>query len=212
MGQNTQGVGYDFGQMGSMYVNGTDTFHPPKGMVIVAITSLEVDTDFADNVGLVSDLVTDLSGTAQKAWMGTAAAAHATGNHEDADAHNDNGSNAAGVITIDAASALIKPGMIVEHETMCPRSLTDPYIVKSVDGVSITLTKKLANKATYAVAANYATGSTAQKAQFYWERTQGFGGIIAAAAAPQIPVGVTIYGRWTSGKLADGSIIAYFGI
>ena len=212
MGQNSQGVAYDFGQMGSMYVGGTNAFYPPKGMVIVAITSLDSNTDFADTVGLVSDLDTDLSGTAQKAWMGTAGAAHATANHEDADAHNDDGGNATGVITLDAASTLIKPGMIVEHSTMCPRSLTDPYVVKSVDGTSVTLTKKLASNATYPVAANYASGSSAQKAQFYWPRTQGYGGEVVAAAGPQIPSGATIYGRWTSGKLADGSIIAYFGI
>tara|TARA_Y100001938_G_C8044912_1_gene408282 strand:+ start:56 stop:697 length:642 start_codon:yes stop_codon:yes gene_type:complete len=213
MGINSQSVSYDFGQMGSMLVTGTAAFYPPKDMVIVAITSLDSNTDFDDTAGLVSDLVTDISGTAHSAWIGTEAnVAHKDANHEDADAHNDNGGNATGVITLDAASALIKPGMIVEHATMCPRSLTDPYVVKSVDGTSVTLTKKLASNATYAVAANYASGSSAQKAQFYWPRTQGFGGIRMQASAPQIPSGVTIYGRWTAGKLAAGSIIAYFGI
>ena len=118
---------------------------------------------------------------------------------------NDNGSNDPFVITLASATLKVKAGMIVEHATMCPRSLTDPYIVKSADGASITLDKL--------VAANYATGSTAQKAQFYDPHGQGYGGKILDNSNA-FPKGVTIYGRWTSVEIGNGktgSLIAYFG-
>ena len=218
MGSKSDVVDYGFGQMGSAFTDTANApIYPPKGMVIVAITFLDntqLELLGTNAGGLTSDLVTDVGGTSQSQWIGTDVAAHDLGNHEDADAHNDNGSNATGVITIDAASSLIKPGMIVEHTTMCPRSLSDPYIVKSVDGTSVTLTKKSLNGSVAAVAANYATGSSAQKAQFYDPNGQGYGGKIVDNSNT-FPKGVTIYGRWTSVEIGNGktgSLIAYFGV
>ena len=217
MGQNSTEVAYGFGQMGNAFTDTANApIYPPKGMVIVAITFL-ADTQLevlgTNAGGLTSDLKIDAGGTAQSHWIGTDVAAHDLGNHEDADAHNDNGSNATGVITIDAASDLIKAGMIVEHETMCPRSLTNPYIVKSVSGTSVTLAKQNNPRTVAAVAANYATGSSAQKAQFYDPNGQGYGGKILDNTNT-FPAGVTIYGRWTSVEIGDGktgALITYFG-
>ena len=217
MGINSQEVSYGFGQMGSAFTDTADApIYPPKGMVIVAITFL-ADTQLevlgTNAGGLTSDLKTDVGGTAQSHWIGTDVAAHDLANHEDADAHNDNGSNDTGVITVNAASALIKPGMIVEHATMCPRSLTNPYIVKSVSGTSVTLAKQQSSRTTAAVAANYATGSSAQKAQFYDPNGQGFGGKIVDNSNT-FPAGVTIYGRWTGVEIGTGktgALITYFG-
>ena len=218
MGQNSTEVTYGFGQFGSAFTDTADApIYPPKGMAIVAITFLAdtlLEVLGTNAGGLTSELFTDSGGTAQSMYIGTDVAAHDLGNHEDADAHNDNGSNDTGVITLAAASALVKPGMIVEHATMCPRSLTDPYIVKSVSSTSVTLAKQSQPTATAAVAANYATGSTAQKAQFYaTDGGQGYGGKIMDNANT-FPKGVTIYGRWTGVEIGTGktgALIAYFG-
>ena len=218
MGQNSTEVAYGFGQFGSAYTDTANTpILPPKGMVIVAITFLEktnLEILSTNAGGLTSEVITDSGGTSQSMYIGTDVAAHDLGNHEDADAHNDNGSNATGVITLAAASGKIKPGMVVEHTTMCPRSLTDPYIVKSVSGADITLAKQSQPTQVAAVAANYATGSTAQKAQFYaTDGGQGYGGKVLDNTNT-FPQGVTIYGRWTSVEIGDsktGSLIAYFG-
>ena len=211
MGINSQGTAYDFGQMGSMLVTGTNAFYPPKNMVIVAITSLHSDTDFNGTNGLISELDED----GNSPWLTTDADAHGTGVSAAQNAHNDAGggagTNPTGVITLAGADANIKVGMIVEQATMCPRSLTNPYIVKSISSTTLTVAKKLSRNSTTAVAGNLASGSAA--AIHFFENTggQGFGGIQATAANMQIPAGATIYGRWTGGKLADGKIIAYFG-
>tara|TARA_Y100001938_G_scaffold147909_1_gene230242 strand:- start:1825 stop:2454 length:630 start_codon:yes stop_codon:yes gene_type:complete len=208
MGMNSQGVAYDFGQLGSMFVNGTDAFYPPKEMVIVAITALHAtDTDFADSGGLISEL--DEQGNSP--WVTTEADAHGTGVSAAQNAHNDSGSNDTGVITLASSDANIKVGMIVEQSTMCPRSLTDPYIVKSISGTTLTVTKKSSTGATTATAGNLASGAAAAIHFFENHGGQGFGGIQSTASNMQIPGGTTIYGRWTGGKLAAGSVIVYFG-
>jgi len=212
MGINSQGTAYDFGQLGSAFVNGTDAFYPPKGMVIVAITSLHAtDTDFANSGGLISEL--DEHGNSP--WITTEADAHGTGVSAAQNAHNDAGSgagtNPTGVITLAGADANIKIGMIVEQSTMCPRSLTDPYIVKSISSTTLTVAKESNPRVTAATAGNLATGDAAALHFFENHGGQGFGGIQSTASNMQIPGGATIYGRWTGGKLAGGSIIIYFG-
>jgi len=58
MGINSQGVAYNFGQLGSAYISGdaADAIKPPTGKVFVAITFL-VDTIFEDSGGLVAERV-----------------------------------------------------------------------------------------------------------------------------------------------------------
>jgi len=57
MGQNSQGVAYNFGQMGSVYTtHGQDAIKPPTGKVFVAITML-ANTVFDDAGGLVAERV-----------------------------------------------------------------------------------------------------------------------------------------------------------
>ena len=58
MGQNSQGVAYNFGQLGSVYIAGdaSDAIKPPTGKVFVAITFL-VDTKFENSGGLVAERV-----------------------------------------------------------------------------------------------------------------------------------------------------------
>ena len=164
----------------------------------MAVTCLS-DTFFTR---LTSDLHSQY-GTAR--WADLKTKAHGAGDHEDADTHNDNGNNDDRVITLAAASDLIKKGMIVEHETMCPSSLADPYKVVSVNGADITLNKT--------VAENYATGSTTQKAQFYHEFSQGFGGDKLTSSVPPggFAKGITIFGRYTDIDVSTGAVLAYIG-
>ena len=57
MGINSQGVAYNFGQMGSVYTtHGQDAIKPPTGKVFVAITML-ANTVFDDAGGLVAERV-----------------------------------------------------------------------------------------------------------------------------------------------------------
>ena len=208
MGINSTEVAYQFGQFGCAITDGAAPIFPPKGYVIVAIQFLAEGSTLHATLGLTSDIVYDSAGRAQKLWLDSDTAVHATGNVQDADAHNDNGSNDAYVITLDSAALNIKPGMIVEHDTMCPRSLTDPYRVVSVDATNpalITLDKL--------VAANYASGSAAKKATFFDEHSVGFGGL-ELDAEDSFPAGTTIFGRWTRAMLSgagNGRMICYFG-
>ena len=145
--------------------------------------------------------------------IGTDVAAHDEANHVDADAHNADGGNAAGVITLAAASSNIKAGMVVEHSVMCPGDLVNPYIVKSVDGANITLAKKNSPRTIAPVAANEANGDNV-KAFFYDSMSQGKGGTVITNTVT-FPRGVTIYGRWTGVEIGNGktgSLITYFGV
>ena len=219
MGQNSTEVAYQFGQMGSMLVDGTVAFYPPRGLRIVAITSLLGTTAFHATNGLISEVNTDNPGSVSVSNYITTegAGGHVDGEITDADPHNDNGSNATGVITLSAANTAIKVGMYVHTtDSMIPYSESNPYIVKSISGADITLTKLLsisgsdpAKGATEAVAANKANGAN-EPCYFYSDFGQGVGGV-EMDASNLIPSGVTIYGRWTSAKLAAGTVIAYFG-
>lgn len=199
MAINSTKTAYSFGQLGSVYTKaGSASIKPPLGKVFVAVTCLS-DTLFTK---LTSDVHSQY-GTAR--WADLNTKAHGVGDHEDADTHNDNGNNDDRVITVAADSANIKKGMIVEHETMCPSSLTDPYKVVSVSREDITLNKT--------VAGNYATGSTAQKAQFYHEFSQGFGGDQLSNTLPAggFAKGITIFGRYTEIDVETGAVVAYIG-
>ena len=57
MGTNSQGVAYNFGQLGSVYTtHSSDAIKPPTGKVFVAITMLAA-TVFDDSNGLVAERV-----------------------------------------------------------------------------------------------------------------------------------------------------------
>lgn len=209
MGSKSDVVDYGFGQMGNMLVDGTSAFYPPKGMVIVAITAL-TDTTFHATNGLISDLES-YSDNGNSPWITTDADAHGTGEAAAQNGHTDGSSNADGVITLASGDATIKPGMIVESATMCPRSLTNPYMVKSISSTTLTVTKKNNyHNETVDVAGELASGA-AEAVYFFRDHGQGFGGV-EMDASNIIPKGVTIYGRWTGAKMTGGTAIAYFGV
>ena len=71
MGINSTEVAYGFGQLGSLFNDGTAACTPPTGKVFVAITML-ADTTFDTSAGLVADNNT----TAGIEYAGTDTAAH----------------------------------------------------------------------------------------------------------------------------------------
>ena len=219
MGINSTEVSYGFGQFGSAITDSTSaTLYPPRGLRIVAITAL-ADTTFDASAGLVGELNKNNPGNISVSNYITTegAGGHVDGEITDADPHNANGGNAAGVITLSAANTAIKVGMYVHTTgTMLPYSETNPYIVKSISSADITLTKLLsipsANPAkgkTEAVNANKANGAY-EPCYFYSDLGQGVGGL-EMDDSDTIPKGVTIYGRWTSMNLNAGRAIVYFG-
>ena len=193
--------------LGSAIADTTATIYPPKGMVIIAIHALEA-TAFNATSGLKSE-VENLTGNNNARYMDTELDAHGTGEIATQNGHNDNGSNDTGVITLASADSTIKQGMVVEEATMCPRSLTDPYIVKSISSTTLTVAKQSNPIVAAAVAANLASGAAAE-ILFFSENGQGAGGV-EMDASNTVPAGVTIYGRWTQGLLTGGTVICYFG-
>ena len=179
MGQNSTQVAYQFGQLGSAHTDTNSQLRPPKGMVIVAIQFL------ADNI--LGELTAEIPHTENAEYVGTAVAAHDTGDT---------------TLTLGGANALIKPGMIIESQgdTDIPVSLTTPTTVIAYDGAT-----------TVTMSAAHTVNS--QTVGFFAQRGSGFGGISVSSAI--FPKGLTIYGRWTSvtpAADADGGIICYFGI
>ena len=194
--------------LGSAIADTTATIYPPKGMVIIAIHALTA-TAFNATSGLKSE-VENLTGNSNARYMDTELDAHGTGEIASQVGHNDNGGNDTGVITLASADDTIKQGMVVEEATMCPRSLTDPYIVKSISSTTLTVAKQLHPGATAAVATDLASGSAAA-ILFFSEHGQGSGGL-TVDANDVVPALQTIYGRWTSVIKNDtGRAIFYFG-
>ena len=230
MGQNSTEVAYQFGQFGSMLVDGTVAFYPPRGLSIVAITSLDSATCFAASLGLVSELNTDNPADISVSNYITteAAGGHVDGEITDADPHNDDGGGGniigtggvTGVITTaaDMLAAGVKVGMYVHTTgTMLPYSLTNPFIVKAVDATTFTVTNKDVSNLHSTPASAPSVVCSAAKADgadepcyFYSDFGQGVGGV-EMDASNVIPSGLTIFGRWTSMTLSAGTVIAYFG-
>ena len=97
MGINSTEVAYGFGQMGSLFNDGTAACTPPTGKVFVAITML-ADTTFDTSAGLVADNDT----TAGIEYAGTNTAAH------DAALSPDRGESGAGGDVIDNGNTFPK--------------------------------------------------------------------------------------------------------
>jgi len=72
MGINSTEVAYGFGQMGSMFLDGTAAASPPLGMVFVAITVV-ANATFDTTGGLLADTTNTANGLE---YIGTDIAAH----------------------------------------------------------------------------------------------------------------------------------------
>jgi len=204
MGVNSTEVSYGFGQMGSAITDSTSaSLYPPKGMVIVAITSLSELTSFDASGGLVSEVITDASGTSQSPYITTEVAAHDTGQFVQTGGYT--GASASTTVTLGAANASIRVGQIVESTVMFPRSaasLLNPVKVASYTTGASTMT-------TTQEGAALASGS-AETVTFFEDHGQGYGGL-EMDTGDAILTGTTIYGRWTAVNLNGGRAICYFG-
>ena len=72
MGINSTEVAYNFGQLGSMFLDEAAAASPPKGMVFIAITCL-TDVTFDTTGGLLADTTNTANGLE---YVGTDVAAH----------------------------------------------------------------------------------------------------------------------------------------
>ena len=224
MGINSQGVSYDFGQLGSAYTDVAKPVVPPQGMVIVAITFLSssgctptvltpekldsrgpgyvsISGTDSDRVG-VADLYMNFHGI-------TVANCDTTATYP-----------AGTAVSIAAASgtqdhSLIKVGQYVllvndaDDEdngiTIDTDTPTPIYTGPNKRGVYVT-----------GIAANgdpilsaQITPTTSQSLIFLGPQ-QGAGGVTADSAS--YPGGLTIYGRWTEFQTEAGrAAICYFG-
>ena len=217
MAYQDNSTSYSFGQMGSAISDGANPVYPPKGMVIIAVTSLDDATAFNATNGLVSEAHYTGNGdtVAKSNFFNTNNAAHSVGDFTTTGHNNaNNADHDGGFITLGAASAKIKPGMIVESATLCPRDLINPYVVKSHDGTTtakgLVVSKLLSSGAPVDTTGSVASGAAEALNFFDVTNGQGMGGL-EMDASDIIKTGVTIYGRWTAAILAGGRAIFYFG-
>tara|TARA_R100001510_G_C7645984_1_gene203288 strand:+ start:12 stop:599 length:588 start_codon:yes stop_codon:yes gene_type:complete len=194
MGINSQGVAYNYGQLGSAITDSTSgTLYAPKGGVIIAIQTLATTT-FDTSGGLISELQTGRLGAPE--FFNTEAAANDSG--DTTSTASTSGSST--TLTLGAANSDISVGMIIESigDTDIPVSLTAPTTVVAYDGAT-TVTMSAAHNV-----------SSQTVGFFHPNNSTGRGGL-QMDVSDVIPAGMTIYGRWTSINLAGGRVIAYFG-
>lgn len=108
MGINSTEVSYGFGQMGSLFNDGTAACEPPTGKVFVAITML-ADTTFDTSAGLVAE--NDSSNGLE--YIGTVFARDADGTANDA-AHDES----------PATATLGLGGVVVDVSNTFPKGVT----------------------------------------------------------------------------------------
>ena len=97
MGQNSTEVAYGFGQLGSLFNDGTAACTPPTNKVFVAITML-ADTTFDTSLGLLADN----HPTAGIEYIGTDVAAH------DLSVNSETVSSGGGGVVVDVSNTFPK--------------------------------------------------------------------------------------------------------
>ena len=117
MGQNSTEVAYGFGQLGSLFNDGTAACTPPTGKVFVAITML-ADTVFDATLGLVGDNDT----TAGIEYVSTDAAVH------NVTVGSETVSTGGGGKVIDASNTFPRGVTIYGRWTKITNSATTPMI------------------------------------------------------------------------------------
>ena len=225
MGINSTEVAYGFGQFGSAITDSTSAaLYPPRGLAIVAITSISDSTAFDASGGLVAELNKDNPGSISVSnyIITEGAGGHVDGEITDVDPHNGNNATGTGGVTgvvTTAANMLtagVKVGMYVHTTgTMLAYSESNPFIVKAVDATTFTVTNKnsltsnAANSPSVVCGAAKANGAN-EPCYFYSDFGQGVGGV-EMDTGDAILTGTTIYGRWTAVNLNGGRAICYFG-
>lgn len=234
MGQNTQDIAYNFGQMGSVYCSNANVVVPPRDMVIVAIQFLS------------QEVITTLTPESLDGRGPNFPAVHnADGTLLDSDT---NDYNANGVVTLDltdnagsnitevalagGANDKVQAGQFVLLVNDTAQTDGNPAItidaqtptpiyngpnargvkVKKVDGANVTLQGHGVTSTTFAGI------SPDSQSLIFLDDTHGAGGI-SSATSLAFPAGMTIYGRWTAVQTTaatapttrPGGIICYFG-
>ena len=227
MGQNSQGVAYNFGQLGSAYTDlAAQIIVPPKDHVIVAIQNIKTDTctptlltpeqldgdgpNFV-NLGLEGSSATFIAGANTGNINGIASVAI-----------NDDGSDINPVVMTAGANTKVKPGQFVllANDTAqidgVPALVIDAqtpipiYNGSSARGVKITNV----GGANVTLAGHGSTAfvglSPSNQMLICIDEQHGAGGLDGTGVT--IAGGVTIYGRYTAFACTDGDqVICYFG-
>ena len=210
MGINSTEVSYGYGQFGSAYLTNSSSntqFFAPAGLVIVAITGLTKGAGAGGTDGVTftngSDgLVPEKSSTGGSGteYVNTTYAANSFG--DTSSTGSTTGSSV--TLTISAANANIKPGMIINSNENTsikdiPFSLSDPTTVVAYDGATTVTMSKAHTVASTTIAFRHPKGVGL-----------GVGGE-KANNSMVVPSGATIFGRWKACKVKEGSCIVYFG-
>lgn len=204
---NSQEIAYGFGQLGSVLVKTGTPVVPPKGMVIVAVQFIE-----ANQLNTVIS-ESDRAGLPNFIDSTTAGNMNFSGFHKSDIA---NGTYAAGAsITItantkiqvgdpvllvqNAANANTATGVTIDSDTPVPNYEKYNNYVKVVS----------VNAAGTAVTLSHALTSVTNQGLIFLDGANGAGG--NAATGVTYPMGMIIYGRWTTVTPAASPVICYFG-
>ena len=203
---NSQEIAYGFGQLGSVLVKTGTAVVPPKGMAIVAIQFIEANT--------LSTIISesDRAGLPNYIDSTTAGNMNLSGFHKSDVA---NGTYAAGanititantkiqvgdpvLLTGNAAAVNTGTGIVIDAETPAPNyeKYNDYVRVVSINatGTVVTLSHQI---------------TPSSQALIFLDGANGAGG--NAATGVTYPMGMIIYGRWTTVTPAASPVICYFG-
>ena len=222
MGINSQGVAYNFGQLGSVFCDVDNVIIPPKDHVIVAIQFI---TDAHTPTVLTPEKL-DESGPNFPAISGS------TDEHVDSSGNNyfnfngvwsseiPNTNVTAGTdITLDTPAdppgrikvgnyVLLVNGDASEADTDMVIDAETPYPIyrgPNKQGVKVTAYDGVSK-----VQLDTDITPTGDQALVFLDETHGAGG--TSATGTSFPAGLTIYGRWTAFKPENGkAVICYFG-
>jgi hypothetical protein len=199
MGINSQGVAYNFGQLGSALLSGANnTLTAPEGQVIVAITFLGNTADAGALSALTSSDNTN--------FVNHDASAHSTGTY-----------------TRTVAGATSSSQDVVFAEENAGTGNNDSVVVGdevyvTSTGVSLGTVSAInvsSNTKKISFSASATSLSDAITITFVKPNLIGYKGVggMTLTASHKFPAGTTIYGRWdsVSANDADDLLIVYFG-
>tara|TARA_A100000172_G_scaffold34834_1_gene21101 strand:+ start:1061 stop:1705 length:645 start_codon:yes stop_codon:yes gene_type:complete len=214
MGQNSQDIAYNLGQMGSAYTDLAKPIVPPAGLVIVAITFLDDNTptvltsEKLDRHGPNFINIQGTSGDIQVADQ----FANFNGIH--ASDIPDVNRNAGNDVTLTTGSDKVQvgqyvllvnqgdtdtTGITIDAETPVP-------IIQGPNKQGVRVTE--VQDETTIVLDGDITPST--QGLIFLDSVHGAGGLTVSGQV--FPKGITIYGRWTHFTPSAAGVICYFGI
>jgi len=218
MGINSQGVAYNFGQLGSAYSDIAQVIVPPKDMVICAITFLASNTPTiltpekldknGPNYFAISDSTdedVEVAGNNYFNFNGVFSS----------EVTDNSGSDITEITLATSGAGKVQVGqyvLLVNNDadesgatamTIDAQTPTPIYNGPSQQGVKV-----VSFNGTTTVTLDTGISPDGQALVFLDEQ-HGAGGITAAGQA--YPEGLTIYGRWTAFKPSAAGVICYFG-